>query len=57
MALLSFSVSQYLKEVVVDFVVWKHRWRWKPVDKEDDEEVDEQGLKAQEETQLSQRRL
>lgn len=57
MALLSSSVSQYLKEAAVDFVVWKQRWRWKPVDKEDDEEVDEQELKAEEETQLSQRRL
>ncbi len=29
-------VSPYLREDAVDFVVLKHRWRWKQVEEEDE---------------------
>jgi len=32
-------VPQYSMENAVDFVVLKHRWRWKPVNENEDEEV------------------
>lgn len=32
-------VPQYSMENAVDFVALKHRWRWKPVNENEDEEV------------------